>query len=423
MKAISILILVLTLFVPGHAVAGENLENCFKAAMKRSEVIGEQKELVIQAEENIKQARGLILPSINGQAGYLRQQSAGVTASGTQISPTKQPLVKITGDQPLFRGFRDFAALKAEKQLAQAQAQARRQAVLQLYEDMAQAFYARRTYEQELVNLADELASYDSRVTELKERINIGRSRLSEVLQLNASIEALNAVVEQTKGQLLVAQETFAFLTGLPGDTPLSDDEAIPSDINSMDQYVSSVSQRPDTQADRDRYNAAKEGVWVAKGAHLPSVDLLGDYYIKRTGVTTDVKWDVAVNLTMPLFEGGIISSQVREARSVQRQAELTFQATTRQAEEEVRSRYRTLQSDLAQVKALERATDVSKKSYEAERHDYRLGLVTNLDVLQALTSFKEATRALDRTRIAAKLDYDKLESSVAHRPKGLEGI
>ena len=45
--------------------AGMGLEDCFQAALKRSEVIGEQVELIHQAEERYRAAVGAIMPIDN----------------------------------------------------------------------------------------------------------------------------------------------------------------------------------------------------------------------------------------------------------------------------------------------------------------------------------------------------------------------
>ena len=404
----------------GPALAGMSLEESFQAALKRSELVAEQHELIVQAEEHVRQARRALLPTVSGTASYFRQESSGVSTSGSNIAPSSQPLVKITGSQPLFRGFRDFAALKEVKRLAEAQIQAKKQAAIQLYEDVTQAFYSRLTLEQDLRNLSDEIGLYQARAKELQARVRIGRSRVSEVLTLNTSLETLKAQMEQTKGQLKVAEVTFAFLTGLPGPASIDDRESVPSVVDPLETYLTHLHERPDVQADSIRFEAAKASVWTAKGAYLPSADFTGNYYIVRSGVSQNADWDLTLSLTMPLFEGGITHSKIREAVSQQKQAEFVFSRTLRQAEEEVRSRYETLQSDLAQAKALERAAQVSEKTYEVEKQDYRLGLVTNLDVLQALTSFEENKRALNRTQFTTKLDLARLESSVARRPKNL---
>ena len=77
---------------------------------------------------------------------------------------------------------------------------------------------------------------------------------------------------------------------------------------------------------------------------------------------------------------------------------------------------------DRSQLAALEMATDAARKNYEAQQRDYRLGLVTNLDVLQALTVFQENQRALDRARNTAKLNYLKLQTAAVRRPMLADG-
>ena len=72
---------------------------------------------------------------------------------------------------------------------------------------------------------------------------------------------------------------------------------------------------------------------------------------------------------------------------------------------------------DKSQLEALEKATESARKNYEAQRRDYRLGLVTNLDVLQAMTAFQHNQQALDRARYTTKLDYLKLQAAAVRRP------
>jgi outer membrane protein len=129
------------------------------------------------------------------------------------------------------------------------------------------------------------------------------------------------------------------------------------------------------------------------------------------------VDWDVQLALTVPLYAGGSLQSQVREALSQSTQAELSTSQARRQAEQEIRAVYQSVVFDRSRLVALEKATESARKNYEVQRHDYRLGLVTNLDVLQALTAFQENQRALDRARYIAKLDYLRLEAAAARRP------
>lgn len=399
------------------APPGLTLDDYFKAALDRSEVIATQSELIHQAEERRQQAIGALLPTVSGVASYTWQEplaSDVPTTSTTLLS--RQPLAKLTATQPLFRGFREFAALRQTQALLDAQHDDRLNARVLLFKDVAQNFYNVLSIEQDLRNYDEEIRQNLDRETELQTRVRIGRSRVGEILNVQTTIGTLRAQVEQLRGQLRVERETFAFLSGLESATPLHDTETLPGGLGPIDDYLARSALRPDVQASRQRLTAAQENVTSAKGAHLPSVDLNGNYYLDRPGALKDVAWDVQIALTVPLYAGGSLRSKTREAVSRRTQAELAVSQVSRQAEQEIRSLYQTVVFDRLQLDALEKATEAAKKNYQAQRHDYRLGLVTNLEVLQALTAFQENQRTLDRARHNAKLDFIKLQAATVNR-------
>lgn len=396
------------------------LEWCYEAALARSETIADQGELVRQQEERYRQAVGGILPNVSGVASYLTQDASGLSSVGN-IYPTYQPFVKLTGTQPIFRGLREFAALRQTKLLTEAQEQAKAHAARELYKDVAQNFYAILTLERDLANLATEAELYEKRVAELRSRVKIGRSRLSEVLTVEASASNLTSQAEQARGQLASAREAFAFLTGLPASTPLRDGADDMPALAPLEGYLDRIEERPEIKASRSRLEAAGEGSRIAKGAHLPSIDLNGNYYFKRSGALKDSKWDASVVLTLPIFAGGATQSKAREAVSVETQSELAVNRARREAEQEIRSLHANLRAEREQLGALAKARELSEKSYREQTREYRLGLVNNLEALSALTAFQESGRALDRARYGAKLDFIRLEAAAALRPAPLK--
>lgn len=399
---------------PGAAAAALTLDDYFAVALTRSEVVATQGELIRQAEERYRQAIGAILPTLSGVASYTRQ-AGGATDATT--NPTRQPYARITATQPLFRGLREFAALRQTRALVGAQDEDYENARAQLFRDVAQNFCDVLALEQDLRNLDEQINHNVQREKELQQRVRIGRSRIGETLTVQSTISTLRAQVEQQRAQLGAAREAFAFLSGLPAAMPLRDTETLPAQLEPVDAYLARLPLRPDVKAMRQRLTAAQENVAVARGAHLPSLDLNANRYLERTGSLADVEWDVQLALTIPLFAGGATQSQVREALSQSTQAELGASQVGRQAEQEIRTLYQSAVLDRAQLDAFEKATDAARKNYEAQRHDYRLGLVTNLDVLQALTAFQENQRALDRARYAAKLNYLRLQAAAVRRP------
>lgn len=406
----------------GYAAEPLTLDDYYAAALKRSEVVATQVELIRQAEERYSQANATTLPAVNGIASYTEQEPTPFGSSPTATSPNRQKLARVSVTQPLFRGFREFAALRQTKALIGAQDRDYLQARVQLFKDVAQNFYSILSTETDLKNLDEEIRQNLKREAELNARVRIGRSRVSEVLTVQSTISTLRAQIEQLQGQRRVAREAFAFLSGLDASTPLNDTEAVPAALEPLADYLVRLELRPDVQAGQQRLTAADENIAVAKGARLPSIDLNGNYYLERSGALRDVDWDVQIALTVPLYAGGALESQIRTAVSQRTQAELTVSQVSRQAEQEIRSAYESVIFDRSQLDAFERATEAARKNYEAQLRDYRLGLVTNLEVLQALTAYQENQRALDRARYTAKLDYMRLQAAAVRRPVLPEG-
>jgi outer membrane protein len=406
---------------PVGAAEGLNLDDYFAAALKRSEVVATQVELIRQAEERYQQASAALYPTVTGLASYTRQEAVqSRTPSGSEI-PSREPLVALNATQPLFRGFREFAALRQTQALIGAQKLDYDNARLQLFKDVAQNFFNVLSLERELVNLGKEIEQNQQREREIQARVRIGRSRAAEILTVQSAISTLRAEAEQLRGQRQIARETFAFLSGLDQATSLRDTEAQKAELEPLDVYLGRIDLRPDVRAGRQRLAAARENVDVASGERLPSVDLTGNYYFKRSGSLEDVNWDVGIAVTVPLYTGGAVQSRVREAASQRTEAELTVSQTRRLAEQEIRASYQSIVYDRAQIEALARATEAAQKNYEAQAHDYRLGLVTNLDVLQALTALQQNQRALDRARYAMQLDYTRLQAAAVRRPTAQE--
>lgn len=399
---------------PTLAAEALTLDDYFAQALARSETVAIQGELLLQAQERARQAGAALYPTLTGYASYaLQDQGARIL----DLNPTRQRLVRLTANQPLFRGFREFAAVRQGRALVGAQDHDYNNARVQLYKDVVQNFYDVVTIEQDLMSLAEQIGQHQQRAKELQDRVHIGRSRPGEVLTIQSVISTLAAQIEQRKAELSAAREVFAFLSGLPAATALHDTQVLPAHPGTLEDYLARIALRPDVKAMQQREVAAQENLRVARGAHLPSLDLNANRYLERSGNLENVEWDVQLALTVPLYAGGSLQSRVREALSQSTQAELSARQVGRQAEQEIRSAYQSVVLDRGQVEALAKAADAAYKNYLAQRRDYRLGLVTNLDVLQAHTAFQDNQRALNSARYNTKLNWLRLQAAAVYRP------
>jgi outer membrane protein len=392
------------------------LDEVFQAAMKRSEDVAIQEELIVQAEARFAQAASALYPSVNGFFNWLNQPVAS-NPTGNSFSPSNQTTLRITADQPLFRGLREFAALRLQKASIEAGKYDKQKATIQLYQDVVASYYQVLTFEQDVRNLQHEIELNVKRLAELERFRKIGRSRPSEVLSFQANLATLESQIESVQGQVENARAVFTFLTGLDLQTRIKDSEPLPEGKVQVDKFISKVEDRPDVKSLAKAVVVNEQNVSIARGAHLPSADLIGNYYFARPGLLTGVNWDIQLQITMPIFQGGLIQSQVTQAASMQKQSELALSKQRRLAQQEIERFYASYHSDMQQYERQKRAVSLSMKNYEAESHDYRLGLVTNLEVLQALTAYQGNQRALDRIQFQMKADFLRLQAAAAIRP------
>ncbi len=381
-----------------------------------------QVELVIQAEEKYSQAVGSVLPTVTGSGTYLVQPTPqGV---GSSFSPPEQKTVVLTAVQPLFRGFREYSGLRQQKRFFESSQMAREQAIIQIFLDTMNNFYLVLSLERDIVNVKNEIGLFQKRLGELQDFRRIGRSKESEVLTFKSSLAALESQLEGVQRQLETARDVFVFLTGLDHSVALVDSEQTPQRSVHLQTYLDRIELRPDVQSLVKSAKGYEEGVQMAWGAHLPTLNLQGDYYLARPGsVYSTVNWDVQVLLSVPIFSGGVIQAQVRQAESASRQAQLALSKAKRTAYQQIQSYFHSFQGDYSQYDKQKIAVDLAMKTYLAERTDYRMGRVTNLEVLTALTSSQEGQRALDKIWFQLKTDFLALEASAALRPKPVAGV
>jgi outer membrane protein len=385
------------------------LEHCYQLAIKRSASLAGQLELVNQAEERIHQARAGFFPSLSLSSNVTQQEATTIPLLRNIFSAT-QITVQATVKQNLFSGLRDLANLNQRGLERESLDAAKEQAKVQLFQDTTQAFYGILSGEQEIQNYFEEISANKKRKDELVARVKVAQARESDLATIDSSIANLEASLSSSRGVLDTARETLAFLTELPAELIPTDTENDPKELGEIETWLSRAQQRPDLIQAQWALDAAEKAVQAAWGGHLPSIDAWANYYFQRPGIYQGINWDVQLGVSLPLFSGGLVQAQVGEAVSKRRGSEAALEQAQRQADREIRSLFKSVRWELDQVSKLEKASVLSRRNYELLLKDNKSGIVTNLDVLQALANSHQIKRSWDRARWSAKSDYIRLQ-------------
>lgn len=129
------------------------------------------------------------------------------------------------------------------------------------------------------------------------------------------------------------------------------------------------------------------------------------------TGPGRPIENTVGVTLSIPLYAGGGISSQVTEKVQLEQKARHDFEDARRQAVQSARLYYNGVLTGLARVRALEAGEKSSRAAVQANQTGYELGVRINLDVLNAQQQLYATQRDLAQARYGALLDSLRLKA------------
>jgi outer membrane protein len=353
--------------------------------------------------------------------------SAAGTGTGTSTGGTGTPVTgftevsnnrnytsqsNISMSYTLFNGGQNYNNVGASR----AQVEAKRETLARdyqtIYQDVAQAFYNVLQYQGDMIIQHDLVEALSARVDDLKDRVHLGRSRPSEFLQAQTDLANARFTAEQQLGSGNAAEETLAFYIGIPsGKFKLKDSQKFPS-ARQLEYYLQQSGARPDVLSQVQSLRQAERNLSVAKGELFPTITANGDYLASQDPVSNDVDGTMTLQISMPIFDGGLILGQIHQNRELVRQSAINVQQLQRTADQDTRTAYVNFNASVAQVLVLREAARLAAENLQAQVEDYRRGVVSNLDVLTALQDYQTARVQLHNANMTARLNLINLHVS-----------
>ena len=277
--------------------------------------------------------------------------------------------------------------------------------------EITRAFWALVTAREAEQVLARSLDSIGAYVKDLRARLDQGLIPPNELLSAEAqqsrerlvSIEAANA-----RG---IADADLRRLLGTLGSAPLEPAARLEPVVGSaadVDRLIAdAIAQRPERRALAERVDASHARMEAAKAGLRPQVGLNGGYDYARPNPRIfprsdrwEDSWDVSINASWTLWDGGRTRAERADTAALARVAEARLSDFDRQVTFEVRQRQLELESSRAAIAATSDGVRAAAEARRVVAERFAAGVVTNTEVLDAQTALLQAE--LDRTRALA---------------------
>lgn len=404
-----IYLLLLAFVLSSPVLANPNsltIRQAYELTLKQSEDLKINSEGLINAEAEYREAISAVYPKIFARASHQLQDNDRNSSNNTFTSRNNQDRSRfragITITQPIFSGFRDFLlSAAAENEIKALKLDDLRSREL-LYKEIADIFLQILYYEEDLKELSRTSKILKDRVEELTQFVSLGKSKESERLSAESEIADVEAAKASTIGLNNASKAVLSYLTGLPTNEMILKDDSTPLIKEGLDSYLLRGSERADLAASKTREISIQKQLTAAEREKWPEIGLEGSYY-PLDAPSGDSSSSVMITIDLPLFEGGAIDARIDQQKAQQRITELRTQQLKRQIERDIKVAWENALSTEAQVRKLKELVAASQKSYEAQKSDYALGVVNNLEVLQSIRSLQEAKRKLLRAQFDLK--------------------
>ncbi len=378
-------------------------------------------------KEIVPQARAGLLPNISGGADVsstrtkIDEPSAVINRSGT--------VYRATLSQPIFRADRWFQ-LKAAKDVNE-------QALLQLSAteqnlilQSAEDYFSVLRAQDNLASTKAEEAAFKRQLDQANERFDVGLSDKTDVLQAQASYDTARAARIVAKRQVDDAFQALVTLTNREYNSIEGIVHTLPvlaPSPNDAKSWVDTASQQNlNLLASNYAVSAAEETLRQRKAGHAPTVDAVAQYekgdndqlgftnpnYTGRDFHGSVEQRSIGLQVNIPIYSGGLTSSQVREAYARLGQNEQQREGLRRQVVENTRNLHRAVNTDVEQVQARKQSIISNQSALEATEIGYQVGTRNIVDVLDAQRQLYASVRDYNNTRYDYILDNLRLKQA-----------
>ncbi len=411
------LFLALTLALAPAAHAA-NLSDVFRDAQAYDAQYAAARAAWQAGQEKAAQGRAGLLPNVN-LGGNLRYNNVDSSLPGGDADFASNGL-SVNAAQPLFRRQNQvlYEQSKGQVKIAGMQFQVAEQ---DLILRVAQAYFDVLQSQDNIDFINAQKAAIAEQLAAAKRNFEVGTATITDTHEAQARYDLAVAQEIAEQNSLNIRLRTLEKLVGKPAGAldALIEPAQLKAESGNIDDWAARAADG-NLQAEIQRIAKAiaDQEVERNRAGHYPTLDAVAGYTVnnKQNFGTTQVDTRIAsigLELNLPIYQGGLTSSRVREAVANQEKARQDLENATREASLQARQAWLNVSSGAARVQALEQALTSSKAQLDSTKLGLQVGVRTNLDVLNAEQQVLSARRDLAGARYAYLLSGLSLKAAV----------
>ena len=393
----------------------EDLLQLFREARVKDPSILSAKAGWEATQEKVPQAQAGLLPqvSLGGGASYTLIDATTQGVSGlpraTQTNSNLAINASVSASQPLYR--RQNVILLNQAKIQATQANYTLQSSDQdLALRLAQAYFDVLLAQDTLALVGAQKAATGESLAQARRNFEVGTATITDTNEAQARYDLIVALEISALNDIEIRRRAIEVIIGrtAPPLRPLAPNPVleVPTPIN-LDAWASRAEMGNLTiQFAKAALDIATLEVDRNRAAREPVVDIVGSLTRQETnGISSAYpglslrQGIIGVQVSMPLYTGGLIDSRVRESLSVLDRARQDLEAARRNAAQSARTSFLNVTNGIAQVRALEQAVISANVALDSSKLGMEVGVRTNVDVLNAQQQVFSARRDLARAR------------------------
>ncbi len=375
------------------------------------------------AQEIIEQGKALYLPTVNFNA------SANTTQSDIRYLNSKTPpgtsgyenyRIEVEARQPIYRKQNLVQIDQAYTQVSLADKQyhlSQQDLILRA----TQAYFDVLIAQDKIDLIKAQNVAVISQLEQAKATFEVGTSTITDVNEAQAKYDLIVAQEIGAVNEYEIAKRSIEAITGeMPTKLATVKPTVQVNNLspNMQDWQQVAVQNNLNIQIQQDNLKLAEQEVQRTEAGHLPTLDAVAsvsDSYSNGSASVfssgNDLKSaTIGVELQIPLYAGGSITSKARQAVLNKQKALDDIDIARRKVDLETQRAYLNLNTSIAQVKALEQALTSAKSQLDSTKLGSEVGVRTTVDVLNAQQQYFSAKRDLLQARYSYLVNIIRLK-------------